>query len=133
MYELSIYQGTVTSGGTDGTLVDEANPITGGPFLVGQEAIGSPILLGIRAVVQRPGSCPIMPSGSTADRWDLAPDDSGQPGVWAGWGNTLILSGPIGTSNTLFWARARVSGTEAIPGGALDYEDLSAELQIPAD
>jgi hypothetical protein len=58
--------------------------------------------------------------------WQLAHDNSGQPGTPEDWGESLDILTKIGATNTIFWARARVAHTEE------PANDTSVDIQVTA-
>lgn len=57
----------------------------------------------------------VIPSGSTAAKWALAPDDGGSPGTFGAWGAKIELGavGPGAGDRKFFWARARATSDES--------------------
>lgn len=135
---IKIYKGTVTSGGTDGTLVSSgtgAEPIRSGALQVPAEgyAAGSAIKLAVRCdsgyetVESESKHATISIIDSThVDKWALAPDDDGSPGVFEDWGDPLEFLSQIDDTNTIFWAKARVAYTEE------PANDTSVQLEVEA-
>ena len=138
MARIKIYKGTVTSGDTDGTLVSEGTglePIESGALVVPAEgyAEGSAIKLAVRCdegyetVESGSKHATISIVDSThVDKWALAPDDSGSPGVFEDWGDPLEFLSQIDDTNTIFWAKARVAYTEE------PANDTSVDIQVEA-
>lgn len=127
---IGLLNGSPTAGGTDGVLVDAGNPIAGPDFFTGADTIGTPVKLAARVLVpgyKRTGTFTIELLGASADRWSLAPDAGGAPGIWGAWGASLALPGPITPTNTLFWARSR-----ALAGDAAG-DDTIVVLRTPDD
>lgn len=122
-----------TAGLADGTALTDLNPGTVDDLpAAGVDAISDPVQLHARVVsgYRRNGSFPIEIVGATANRWQLAPDVGGAPGTWGAWGATLTLDGPITTTNTPFWIRARVLSSEIVTSST---DDTSAGLRLPDD
>lgn len=114
---IHVYQGSVTSGGTDGTKVSEGTetaPIIVGPLNATNNEESSAIKLAIRCDTgyNSSGNTVITPTGTTADKWALAPDNEGVAGVFGAYGSALTISSVIGTTNTLFWVKAKALSTE---------------------
>ena len=123
------YFGTVTQGGVDGTLVSEGTglvPITTPLILVGNEC--SPIKLAARcdSGYATYGSTVITPTGTTYDKWALAPDNAGAPGTFGAYGAALTIAGQIGATNQLFWAKAKAVN------GETPQNDTTVDLQVAA-
>ncbi len=55
----------------------------------------------------------ITPTGTTATKWDLAPDSGGSPGAFGAYGDALSLGDGIGdTTHVPFWIKAKAVDTE---------------------
>ena len=138
MSKIKIYMGSVTSGGTDGTLVSSGTgitPINSGAIKVPTSgyAEGSWIKLALRCdagyetVLDGGIHAQVSIVDSTAvDKWQLAPDNAGSPGTPETYGDPLDFAGQIGATNTLFWVRARVADTEE------PLNDTTVDLQVSA-
>jgi len=123
------YKDSPTSGGIDGTLVSEntgLTPIATPLILVGNEC--SPIKLAVRcdSGYATYGSTVITPVGTTYDKWALAPDSAGSPGTFGAYGAALTISGQVGATNQLFWAKAKAVNGEA------PQNDTTVDLQVAA-
>jgi len=136
--KIKIYKGTVTAGQADGTLVSSGtglNPIESGAIKVPESgyAEGSWIKLAVRCDTgyetvedaSRHARISIVDSAGVT-LWQLAPDNSGQPGTAEDWGEPLDFVTKIGATNTIFWARARVASTEE------PANDKSVHIQVAA-
>jgi hypothetical protein len=55
----------------------------------------------------------VTPEGTTATKWQLAPDVTGSAGTYEAAGDPLSL-GTVTTSNTFFWAKALSTSDESI-------------------
>ena len=136
--KIKIYKGAVTAGQTDGTLVSSGtglDPIESGAIKVPAAGYqeGSWIKLAVRC---DPGYETVEDSSRHArisivdsakvTMWQLAPDNSGQPGTAEDWGEPLDFLTKIGATNTIFWARARVAHTEE------PANDESVDIQVSA-
>ena len=136
--KIKIYKNNPTAGGTDGTLVSSGtglNPIESGAIKVPESdyAEGNWIKLAVRC---DPGYETVLDSGrharvsivdsSGVNKWQLAPDSSGSPGTPVAWGLPLDFSSEIGSTNVIFWARARVASTEE------PANDTSVNIQVTA-
>ena len=136
--KIKIYKGAVTAGQTDGTLVSSGtglNPIESGAIKVPESgyAEGNWIKLAVRCDT---GYETVLDSGrharvsivdsSGVNKWQLAPDSSGSPGTPVTWGLPLDFSSEIGSTNVIFWARARVASTEE------PANDESVDIQVAA-
>lgn len=138
MSRIKIYKGTVTAGGTDGTLVSSgtgAAPIESGALKVPEAgyAEGSAIKLAVRCdngyetIEDESKHATIEIVDSThVDKWALAPDDDGSPGVFEDWGDPLEFLSQIDDTNTIFWAKARVAYTEE------PANDTSVSIEVEA-
>ena len=135
---IKIYKGSVTSGGTDGTLVSSgtgSEPIQSGAIKVPAEGYeeGSWIKLAVRCdsdytTVEdnsRHARLTIEDSGGV-DKWQLAPDDEGSAGTPSDWGALLDITTAVGDTNHIFWARARVAHTET------PTNDTSVDIKVEA-
>lgn len=136
--KIKIYKNNPTAGGTDGTLVSSGtglNPIESGAIKVPESgyAEGSWIKLAVRCDTgyetvedsSRHARISIEDSAGVT-MWQLAPDNSGQPGTAEDWGDPLDFLTQIGATNTIFWARARVASTEE------PANDESVDIQVAA-
>ncbi|MFL0197394.1 hypothetical protein ACJDU8_17765 [Clostridium sp. WILCCON 0269] len=115
---IHVYQGSVTSGGTDGIQVSEGtetSPIIVGPLNATNNEESAAIKLAIRcdAGYNTSGNTVITPTGTTADKWALAPDNAGVAGSFGAYGSALTISSVIGTTNTVFWVKAKAVSTES--------------------
>jgi hypothetical protein len=59
-------------------------------------------------------------------KWNLAPDNSGTPGTFVGYGGTLTIASAITTTNTIFWAEAKATSDET------PINDLTIAMQTSA-
>ena len=136
--KIKIYKGTVTAGQTDGTLVSSGtglNPIESGAIKVPESDYqeGIWIKLAVRCDTgyetvedsSRHARISIVDSAKVT-MWQLAPDNSGQPGTAEDWGDPLDFLTKIGATNTIFWARARVASTEE------PANDASVDFKVTA-
>lgn len=113
---------------SDNTVVSEAPSLT------------APVELSLRAdlnenkqvrlyVMADPGysvsGTEVVPSGTTAAKWSLAPDSSGTPGTFGAAGAKLTL-GTVGngTGKVYFWAKAAASSDEG------PVNDISVKLDL---
>jgi hypothetical protein len=131
MAYIHVYQGAVTSGGTNGTQVSEGTgsaPIVVGPLKASLNEESSPIKLAIRCEngYETVGNTTITPTGTSASKWALAPDNAGSPGSFGSYGAALTISSTIGATNTLFWAKAKATSGEAVGS------DTSVDLVVAA-
>ena len=123
--KIKIYKGTVTAGGTDGTLVSSGtglNPIESGAIKVPAAGYqeGSWIKLAVRCDAgyetvedsSRHARISIVDTEEEGneDKWQLSKTAAVQTGV--DWGDSLGFDSKIGDKNVLFYARARVAHTE---------------------
>ena len=126
---IGIYFGTVTAAGTDGTRASEgtgATPITIGPLDTATNEESDPVKLAIRCDSGYSDTgATITPTGTTATKLALAPDNSGSPGTFGAYGAALEL-GVVSDANTLFWAKAKTVSTET------PTNDTSVDLVIAA-
>lgn len=123
----SLYKGTVTAGGTNGTAVSmqtEASPVIAS--LSNQTPnTSSNVKLAVRYASGETsiGNTIITPTGATADRWALAPDNAGSPGAWGDWGAPLTISSQIGATNYIIWTKARSIAPEpATSDNQVDFQ-----------
>jgi hypothetical protein len=118
---IHLYQGNPTSGGTDGTLVSESgtyiNAINTTLLNASNLEVGTWQKLAIRCDnnYATSGNVTIAPVGTSASDWQFAPDNSGSPGVAQGWGNPLVISTQVSTTNTIFWVQAKTTVTDTVP------------------
>ena len=120
-----------TGGGTDGTLVSENTglaPITTAVLNATNNEIGDPIKLALRCETgyNTSGNTTITPTGTSAAKWALAPDNAGSPGAFGSYGTALTISSTINTTNQLFWARAKATSDET------PVNDSSVDLVVSA-
>ena len=136
--KIKIYKGTITAGGTNGTLVSSGtglDPIESGAIKVpaSGHAEGNWIKLAVRCDTgyetvedsSRHARISIIDS-TKVTMWQLAPDNNGQAGTAEDWGEPLDFLTKIGATNTIFWARARVASTEE------PANDESVDIQVAA-
>ena len=136
--KIKIYKDNPTAGGTNGTLVSSgtgANPIESGAIKVPESDYqeGIWIKLAVRCDTgyetvedsSRHARISIVDSAKVT-MWQLAPDNSGQPGTAEDWGDPLDFLTKIGATNTIFWARARVASTEE------PANDASVDFKVTA-
>ena len=114
---LHVYKGNPTAGLQDGIQVSEgdgSSPIVAGAIDSTNAAklYSDPIKLALRCDAgYQAGAGTIVQAA--VDRWELAEDNNGVPGVWVhGINNdnpedlpTLIIQNPITNANVIFWAR----------------------------
>ena len=132
MADIHIYKGTVTAGGTNGTLVSEAGAQTS-PIEIGQlnatnNEVSTDQKLAIRCDTGfvTSGDTTITPTGTTAAKWALAPDDAGSAGTYGSYGAVLTVSSAIDATNTIFWAKAKATSDES------PVNDVSVSLRVSA-
>jgi hypothetical protein len=131
---MGIYKGSVTSGGSDGTRVSEdptndaATSISATLNATNNE-VSSDIKLAIRCLNannRTVGDTTIAITGTTAAKWQLAPDNAGSAGTYGAAGATLTIVSVIGNTNTLFWAKCSSSSDEG------PANDNSVDLEVTA-
>ena len=126
---IGLYFGTVTAGGTDGTRASEgtgATPITIGPLDTATNEESSAVKLAIRCDSGYAATgATITPTGTTATKWALAPDDAGNAGTFGAYGAALEV-GAVADSNTLIWCKAKAASAET------PSNDVSVDLVIAA-
>lgn len=132
MADIHIYKGTVTAGGTNGTLVSEAGAQTS-PIEIGQlnatnNEVSTDQKLAIRCDTgyTTSGDTTITPTGTTAAKWALAPDNAGAAGTYGAYGAALTISSAIDATNTIFWVKAKATSDES------PSNDVSVSLQVSA-
>lgn len=136
MADFHIYKGTVTSGGTNGTLVSEDNAETSQIATAALRAdtneVGADIKLAVRCdtgfVTSVTGGhhMVITPVGTNAAKWALAPDNAGSAGSYGAYGAALNIDSQVDATNTIFWAKAKATSDEA------PSNDTSVNLQAVA-
>jgi len=130
--DIHVYKGTVTSGGTNGTLVSEGGaqtaPITVGPLNATDNEVSTDQKLAVRCDTGyvTSGDTTITPTGTTAAKWALAPDNAGVAGTYGAYGAALTVSSVIDATNTIFWAKAKATSDES------PVNDVSVSLQVSA-
>lgn len=130
--QIKIYKDNPTAGETNGTLVSSGTntaPIESGSLKANENEISSNIKLATRcdSGFQTDGDTIISIIDSTSvDKWSLAPDSAGSPGTWGDWGASLTISSMVGSTNTIFWARARALDTED------PINDSSVQIRVAA-
>lgn len=131
MAYIHLYQGTPTSGGTDGTQVSEAGAQTA-PVAFTLNATNNQVGTALKAAIRCDSlyqttsgvNTTITPTGTTAAKWRLAPDSAGSPGTWAAYGAALTITTQIVATNTIFWIEAEATSDEA------PTNDTTVSLQI---
>jgi len=129
---IHVYKGTVTTGGTNGTLVSEAgaqtSPIIIGPLNATNNEVSTDQKLAIRCDTGyvTTGDTVITPTGTTSAKWALAPDNAGSAGTYGAYGAALTLSSAIDATNTIFWAKAKATSDES------PVNDTAVALQTTA-
>jgi hypothetical protein len=120
MANIHIYKNNPTAGGTDGLLCSEgdgSSPVAT-PNIPNTGVESEPIILAIRcgSGFKTVADTTITPTGTSSDKWSLAPDNSGEPGTFEDWGGGITIDGEIGTTNIIFWAKAKTAtGETATP------------------
>lgn len=126
---IGIYFGTVTAAGTDGTRASEgtgATPITIGPLDTATNEESDPVKLAIRCDSGYAATgTTVTPTGTSASKWALAPDDEGSAGTFGAYGAALSV-GAVGDANTIIWAKAKAASAET------PSNDTSVDLVIAA-
>lgn len=112
----NVYKDNPTPGGTDGTLITATNPLS---FTLDARIneVSAPTLLAIRC---DPGHSATLVelhlqsgTGSNPNRWYIAADQSGTPGVWVQGSQTSKLTiGTVGTTNIPFWIKAEARNVD---------------------
>lgn len=72
------------------------------------------------------GNTVITPTGTSAAKWALAPDNAGSPGTYGAYGAALTITDAIGATNKLFWAKAK-STSDEIP-----VNDITVNFNLTA-
>ena len=126
---INIYFGTVTGAGTDGTAASsdtKLSPIPVGPLDVAANEESDPVKLAIRcADGYVAAGVTVLPVGTGAAYWALAPDDAGSAGEFGSWGGAITI-GAVTHANLIFWAKAKCGSAEAIT------PDSSVQLRVSA-
>ena len=60
----------------------------------------------------------IQPVGASAAKWQLAPDNNGNPGTFFAPGAPLTITGQVTNSGVYFWAKATAAAGEAVQNDA---------------
>ena len=129
MSYIHLYKGSPTSGAADGTLVSEgdgSSPITLGPLNATSNEESSALKLGIRCETGYVTAADVVitPTGTTAAKWALAPDNGGTPGTFGAYGAALTITSVINATNTIFWAKAKATS------GETPANDTSVDLVV---
>lgn len=129
MAYIHLYKGVVTAGATDGTRVSEGNgatPLVVGPLNLTINEESTPIKLALRCDTGyiTTGNSVLTPTGDSADKWTLALDAAGSPGVFGEYGSPLTISSAIGATNTIIWAKAKAASDEVV------QDDTSVKLNL---
>ena len=119
MAYINIYMNNPTAAGTDGTVVSQSGAQTSPISVVldKTKAESKAIKCAIRcdAGYKTSGDVTISLSGTTASKWQLAKDssyaDAAAALTGATWADSIAVSG-VGTTNTVFWAKASASTDE---------------------
>jgi hypothetical protein len=124
-----LYEGTVTGGGTNGTLVSEntgLQPVEVGPLNATDNDVSSDIKLAVRCESgYLCDDCVVTPTGTKSAKWALAPDNSGSPGTYGAYGAALSV-GSVPDTNVLIWAKAKATSDES------PQNDTTVDLVITA-
>ncbi len=127
------YKDNPTSGGTDGNRVSEdtgLSPIDSGQLNATQNQESAAIKLALRCEAGYQTAAGedtvVTPTGPTAAKWALAPDNAGVPGAWGNYGAALTISSVIDDINTIFWAKAKATSDEG------PINDTTVDLQVDA-
>jgi len=130
---IHVYQGNPTAGGTNGTQVSENTglaPVSVGPLNATDNEESGDIKLAVRcdAGYATVGDVTVTPTGTTANKWALAPDNAGAAGVYEAYGAALTITGPVTAVNKLFWVKAKATSDEPDP-----VNDASVDLVVTAE
>lgn len=129
MAYIHLYEGTVTGGGTNGTLVSEdtgLQPVEVGPLNATENEESSDIKLAVRCESgYLTADAVVTPTGTKAAKWALAPDDAGSPGVYEAYGDPLAV-GAVPDTNVIIWAKAKATSDES------PQNDTTVDLVITA-
>lgn len=134
MANIHVYQGAPTDGATDGTLVSEGTGLAAISVTLRADLNeeSSAIKLAVRCesgfkTVENGGHhVVITPTGTTAAKWALAPDNAGSAGVFGAYGAALNIDSEVDATNTIFWAKAKATDDET------PSNDTSVDLQVVA-
>lgn len=106
---INIYSGTVTAGGTDGTLIsngDNSSPLS----LVVNSSDTTPEAVAACAIRCQPtynaSDVTISFDGTNASQWSICDTETGT------YGSSLTLSSDVLTTNTLFYVKATATAGE---------------------
>ena len=109
---INIYKNNPTAGGTDGTVVSTGgaytDPVTVSLNAANNESRTVKLAIRCESGFTTSGNTVIADSGDANDRWKLS--TSGDDDTWA---DSITIATPIGTTNTVFWAKASSSDTES--------------------
>lgn len=121
---INVYKGTVTEGGTDGTLVstggDYSSPISVSLDASQNESKKVKLAIRCQSGFTTSGNTTIADVGDTNDRWKLCTTENGT------YADSITISTAIGTTNTIFWAQASSSSLESAAS------DRSVSFQVNA-
>lgn len=122
----AIYKNNPTAGAQDGSKVSEgdgSNPIMIGALDAATNEVSNAITLAIRCdegFANVDSNAVISLSGTNASLWSLSLDNQS----WSEWGGSITLASLVGTTNTLFYARAKSVDTE------IPQSDLTVKLNV---
>ena len=133
---IRLYTDEPTVGATDGTEIssggDMTRPITFGPLNASTNEVSASKKVAIRTDpgYKTASSTTITPIGVRANRWQLAPDDDGVPGVFEEYGAGLVIAQEIVDENTIFWIRTRSIDTESAREDSLARIEVSTQVEM---
>ena len=128
---IHVYKDNPSAGCTDGAQVSKGTgftPVDSGKLNATENEKSAAIKLVLRceAGYQTSGDITITPTGTTAVKWALAPDNAGAPGVRGAYGSALTIVSVIGATNTIFWVKAKATSDETL------VNDISVHFQVDA-
>lgn len=130
---VKVYTGDPTAGGVDGTLVQLGSPITAETLTIqASEVDSTSIKCAVRVDpgLENLGDITLSLRGTHSNRWRLASDSGSGPNSSGSWGSSLLLLGPFGNTNTIFWVQTRALPGEVLPGGMANYTDTTVSLRV---
>lgn len=119
-----VYQGSVTASGTDGTAVSEGTETSAITFTLNatnnEESSSKTLAIRCDTGYNTTGNTTISLTGTTAAKWALSLNGS----TWETYGSPITITSTIGTTNTLFYIKAKAVDTET------PVNDVSVDLSI---
>jgi hypothetical protein len=130
MAYIHMYKTNPTGGGVDGDLVSEGTGLVPVTYTlnatIDEEGVEQKLALRCEAGYKTTGNVTITPTGTTAAKWALAPNNGGVPGVWGAYGAVLTIADEVPATNYLFFVKAKATNDEA------PVNDATVDLVVTA-